>query len=68
MADGQQIRHGIIREFPTQYKNNFGFRYNAGFDVIEVLLDGNPVSYKAVDHMNGVRVYIGDKSQIVIAG
>ena len=68
MADGQQIRHGIIREFPTKYKNAFGLRYNTDFNVIAVLFDGNPVAYKAVDHMNGVRLYIGDKSQIVMPG
>ena len=68
MADGKQIRHGIIREFPTRYKTSFGLRYNVGFTVEQVLLDGKQVAYKAVDHMNGVRLYIGDKFQIVAPG
>ena len=67
-ADGRQISHGILREFPTRYKNSFGLRYNVGFNIIEVLLDGKPVAYKAVDQMNGVRVYIGDQKQIVSPG
>ena len=31
MAEGRQIRHGILREFPTRYKDAIGLRYNVGF-------------------------------------
>lgn len=67
-VEGAEIRRGIVREFPTKYHNGFGLRYNVGFDVKQVLLDGYPVAYKAVDAVNGVRLFIGKENEHVQPG
>lgn len=67
-AEGIQIKRGILREFPTRYKNPWGLRYNVDFTVIEVLCDGKPVAYKLVQHMNGIKLYIGDEKYFVSPG
>jgi uncharacterized membrane protein YgcG len=67
-AEGKEIRRGIVREFPTKYKNKFGLRYNVGFEVKQVLLDGHAVSYKTVDAVNGARIFIGDETRYVNPG
>ncbi len=40
-AEGNKIRRGIYRDFPTSYKDRFGNKYNVGFSIIKVLRDGN---------------------------
>ncbi len=67
-AQGKQIKHGIKREFPTRYKDSWGFRYNVGFDLVEVLLDGKKVPYQRSDHINGICLYIGDQHHQVNPG
>ena len=67
-AEGVEIRRGIVREFPTKYYNSLGLRYNVGFAVKQVLLDGYPVAYKTADAINGVRIFIGKQDEYVRPG
>lgn len=67
-SEGRMIRHGIVRDFPTQYRMWFGLRAVVPFQVIEALCDGKPVAHKTVTYMNGVRVYLGDEDTFVSAG
>jgi len=57
-----QIKRGIVREFPTTYKDPYGNRYSVGFEVINVLRDGRKEPYHIEDSSNGKKVYIGRKS------
>ena len=41
-AEGVNIRRGIFRDFPTDYKDRYGNRYVVDFEVIEVTRDGRP--------------------------
>jgi uncharacterized membrane protein YgcG len=59
-AEGDQIRRGIYRDFPTDYRDRLGNRYRVGFDVVSVTRDGRPEPYFTERISNGVRVYIGD--------
>src|SRR3954470_22272975 len=43
-AEGENIRHGIYRDFPTRYERN-GRTIRVGFEVEDVQLDGQPVHY-----------------------
>ncbi|KAA3628153.1 MAG: DUF2207 domain-containing protein [Proteobacteria bacterium] len=67
-AEGQEIKRGIYRDFPTDYKDRFGNRYRVDFSVAEVLRDGNPEDYHTQRQGNGVRVYIGHKDRYLRAG
>jgi uncharacterized membrane protein YgcG len=58
-AEGDQIRHGIFRDFPTVYAKD-GRKVRVGFDVHEVERDGRPEPYDKQSGGNGVRIRMGD--------
>jgi uncharacterized membrane protein YgcG len=60
-AAGRTIRRGIIREFPTTYKDKLGNTVKVGFDVKEVLKNGRPEPYHLESVRNGKKIYIGQK-------
>lgn len=62
-AEGEQIRRGIFRDFPTDYKDRAGNRIRVGFEVLEVMRDGLPEPYFTERRSNGVRVYIGNEDR-----
>jgi uncharacterized membrane protein YgcG len=59
-AAGQQIKHGIVREFPTRYTDRFGRKHVMDFVLKQVLLNGKPVVYQEKEVQNGKHVYIGN--------
>jgi len=67
-AEGRQIRHGIYRDFPTDYRDRLGQRVQVGFDVVSVLRDGGPTPWITQHIANGVRVRIGDPNALVAPG
>src|SRR5215207_412126 len=58
-AEGQQIRRGILRGFPTIYRRTDGSRVEVGFDVQSVMRDGSAEEFTTEKMANGVRVRIG---------
>lgn len=60
--------HGIMRDFPTRYKDRWGNRVHVAFTVKQVLRDGLEVPYRVVPHANGKRVYIGDPNRFIFPG
>ena len=67
-AEGRQIRHGIYRDFPTEYRDRAGNRYHVDFEVVRVLRDGQSEDYHTKQLANGVRVYIGSRNRTVSRG
>ncbi len=67
-AEGSGIRHGIYRDFPTDYAGRFGQRVHVGFEVVSVSLDGGPVQWITQRLSNGVRVRIGDPRALLRHG
>jgi len=59
-ALGREIRRGILRDFPTRYRDRYGNRVRVGFDVLEVLRDSRPEPWRTESLSNGVRVRVGD--------
>lgn len=62
-AKNDQIKHGIYRDFPTQYENK-----KVRFDVKEVLLDGEDVKYNISSVERGARIRIGDEDTYLRTG
>ena len=62
ITEGDLIKHGIYRDFPTHYKDTYGNNYIVDFEVKEILRDGNPDNYRIENLSDGKRVYIGDKN------
>ncbi len=67
-AEGKKIKRGIYREFPTNYKDNFGRKVKIRFEVISVERDGKPIHFWVERRTNGYRVYMGSKSQYLKPG
>lgn len=67
-AESYEIRHGILRHFPTVYTDRHGIRVKVGFDVLEVRRDGRSEPYGLESISNGVRIRIGDKDTYLTVG
>ena len=61
-AEGQEIRRGIIREFPTRYRDRFGNRVQVGFDMLSAERNGAAEPFWTERVSNGVEVFLGDDS------
>jgi uncharacterized membrane protein YgcG len=59
-AEGEQIRRGLLRDFPTRYVDRRGRRVVTGFEVVSVLRDGRAEPHAVEKLANGVRIRIGD--------
>ena len=58
-AEGREIRRGILRDFPTGYRDRFGNRVSVPFEVLGVQRDGSAEAWTTERLSNGVRVRIG---------
>ena len=67
-STGSEIKRGIVREFPTTYKDRFGNAIQVAFDVREVLKNGRPEPYHLESVSNGEKVYIGQKDTYLPPG
>jgi uncharacterized membrane protein YgcG len=67
-VEHDQIKRGIIRVFPTVYKNPEGREFEVGFEVQNVLLDGEKVPWQKFDSGRTVDIRVGDQNVIVPVG
>lgn len=67
-AEGQEIRHGIYRDFPTRYRDGHGMRVRVGFEPLALTRDGAPEPWRSERKSNGVRVYFGSSEALLPAG
>ena len=67
-AARQEIKRGIVRDFPTTYKDRLGNTVRVGFKVEEVLRDGRVEPYHTQSVSNGVKIFIGQKDVFLKAG
>jgi hypothetical protein len=67
-SEGQQIHHGIYRDFPTRYRDHLGNRYVVGFKLVQVSRDGRSEDFHVEDQYNGERIYVGDENVMLPPG
>ena len=67
-AEGEQIRRGIYRNFPTDYKDPMGNHYRVDFNVVAVQRNGQQEPWHTQKHANGIRLYIGDADRMLAEG
>ncbi len=67
-ATGDTIRHGIVREFPTEYKDSRGIKFKVAFQVEAVMRDGQKEGFRIESVSNGKKVYIGSKDVMLSPG
>ncbi len=65
---GQEIKRGIVREFPTTYKDRYGNTVRVGFEIVEIRKDGQPEPYHTEKFANGVKIFIGQKDVFLRPG
>ncbi|MHA1543796.1 MAG: DUF2207 domain-containing protein, partial [Alphaproteobacteria bacterium] len=66
-GEGNQIRRGIYRDFPTSYSFE-GRRYSTTFDVKTVTMNGGPVNWVTEGMSNGRRLRIGSANTFLNPG
>ncbi len=64
-SEGQDIRRGIFRDFPTRYTDRHGNQYKVDLKVLDVMRNGAPEPFHTEDRSNGVRIYIGSADRMV---
>jgi len=67
-AEGQEIKRGIFRDFPTDYKDELGNRYRVGFQLQSVLKNGASEPYHTKLQSNGIRIYVGESNVFLKPG
>ena len=67
-AEGQNIRRGIYRDFPTRYRDRLGNYIKVDFIPLSVKRNGNPETWHSKEMSNGVRVYAGSEHRTVDPG
>ena len=67
-SEGREIKRGIYRDFPTDYKDKYGNNIKIKFEIQEILRDGHKEPYHTENLSNGIRIYIGDPSYFLRPG
>jgi hypothetical protein len=65
---GAAINAGIIREFPTIYRDRYGNKVRVGFEIVEIFRDGHSEPYHTEKLSNGVKIYLGEKELFLPPG
>lgn len=67
-AEGNKIKRGIYRDFPTRYKDRLGNNYVVDFDILSVRRSGRNENFHTKNLSNGIRIYIGNKGRNISRG
>jgi hypothetical protein len=67
-AEGDQIKRGLLRDFPTRYRRPDGSNVEVGFEVLSVQRDGHDEPYERQALSNGVRIRIGSADTLLRPG
>lgn len=67
-AEGDEIRRGIYRDFPTRYRDRHGRRVHVSLDVISVRRNGKREAWHTEPQGNGQRIYLGQSDVLLEHG
>ena len=67
-SEGNRIRRGIYRDFPTEYEDKLGNEYEVGFKPLTVLRNNAQEDFHSQDIRGGRRVYFGSSSNFLNNG
>jgi uncharacterized membrane protein YgcG len=67
-STGNQMRHGIYRDFPTRYNDSLGNKYVVGFEMLSALRDNADEHFRVEEYANGKRIYLGDANTLLQPG
>ncbi|MGB5510636.1 MAG: DUF2207 domain-containing protein [Woeseiaceae bacterium] len=67
-AEGNRIKRGIYRDFPTGYEDKLGNQYTVAFEPLAVLRNDRPEAFHSQAVRDGVRTYFGSASRYIEQG
>ncbi len=67
-AEGQQIRRGIYRDFPTRYVGGDGLDRVVDYRPLSLLRNSAREDFHSVNFGNGVRTYFGNRDRFLSKG
>jgi len=67
-AEGNRIKRGIYRDFPTEYEDKLGNEYKVAFQPLAVLRNDKPESYHTQAVRRGIRTYFGRADRFIEHG
>lgn len=67
-AEGDRIRRGIYRDFPTEYRDQLGNHYEVGFETLSVLRNNASEDFHTQNIRDGKRVYFGHSNRFISNG
>ncbi len=67
-AEGNRIRRGIYRDFPTEYYDKLGNRYEVALEPLAVLRNDLPEAFHTQSVRRGVRTYFGQRDRYIPSG
>ncbi len=67
-AEGDQIRRGIFRDYPTDYEDRFGNDFEALYEPRSLTRNGAPEPFFTEKVRNGVRTYFGSSNRFLDVG
>ena len=67
-AEGKHIRRGILRDFPTHYRDRYGNRVTVPLEVLKVTRNGEPEDFALERLANGTRIRIGEANRLLATG
>lgn len=67
-SEGNSIKKGIYRDFPTRYTDRYGNHYKVGLNVLDVRRDGVGEAFHTQKLSNGIRIYAGHPNRTLSAG
>jgi hypothetical protein len=67
-VEGREIKRGILRDFPTDYRDRRGARVTVPFEVLRVTRNGAAEAWRQERLSNGERVRIGNAAVMLPAG
>ena len=68
VSEGYQIKRGIVREIPTEYRMWGFFNFNVEFRIKSVVRDGKEISYWTEHASNGIKIYMAKKDSFISLG
>ncbi len=67
-VEGREIKRGILRDFPTDYRDRLGRSVTVPFEPVSVKRDGASEPYSTSRQANGVSLRIGNPSVMLPLG
>ncbi|MDI9369339.1 MAG: DUF2207 domain-containing protein [Synergistaceae bacterium] len=68
VAEGKEIKRGIIRSIPTDFTDGEGTRRRAPLELVSALLDGNPVEVQVSRAGERIEFRLGDPEKLLPPG